>query len=331
MQTIVFSQHAVICMRDGFYNLIFRVGDLRKTHIIGTSIKALLVRSRLTKEGELLPLCQFPLKLVTESSVRDNFIFFFWPVTIAHRITPSSPLWDLSAETMLSEHFEIIVILEGTVQTSGCLIQIRTSYVPNEIKWGQRLTPLVTHLRDDDESKIDFSNFHSTTPVFMPDCSAEEYTQRMARNGLDTPLETDYPHNFTCPPIINKDRRYLPRWNGVTNRLQTLFQRRNGTRPKPMRRNDSVKDEQKRVEAEEISRPFLSETNLQCLTPPPTYDSCSKTRGIISPEDVQRDSLEVRAPASIHYESEGSASPDRTPASSLFVAQVNRAFKSSLA
>src|SRR6218665_910216 len=132
-QTIVFSNEAVICMRDGFYNLIFRVGDLRKTHIIGTSIRALLVKSRLTNEGELIPLCQFPLELATESSVADNIIFFFWPVTVAHQITPSSPLWNISAETILSEHFEIIVILEGTVQTSGALIQIRTSYVPSEI------------------------------------------------------------------------------------------------------------------------------------------------------------------------------------------------------
>src|SRR6218665_137725 len=213
-------------MRDGFYNLIFRVGDLRKTHIIGTSIRALLVRSRLTNEGELIPLCQFPLELVTESSVTDNFVFFFWPVTIAHQITPSSPLWKFSADTMLSEHFEVIVILEGTVQTSGCLIQIRTSYVPNEIKWGQRLTPLVTHLRDDDESKIDFSNFHSTTPVFMPDCSAEEYTQRMANSRLESPVAIDYPHSFTSPPITIKDNRYFLRKNGVGNRLQTLFQRR---------------------------------------------------------------------------------------------------------
>jgi len=52
-QTIMFSQKAVICQRDGEYYLLFRVGDMRKSHIIGTSMRALLVKNRLTREGKL--------------------------------------------------------------------------------------------------------------------------------------------------------------------------------------------------------------------------------------------------------------------------------------
>ncbi len=36
-QTLMFSKHAVICQRDGQLCLLFRVGDMRKSHIIQVS------------------------------------------------------------------------------------------------------------------------------------------------------------------------------------------------------------------------------------------------------------------------------------------------------
>jgi len=116
-QTLVFSRYAVICRRDGQYRLLFRVGDMRtRSHLVGTSVRALLVRNRLTAEGEVIPLCQFPLNLETETGHNDSYIFLVWPVTVVHRIDSTSPLWDMSADQLSKEHFEIIVILEGTVE-----------------------------------------------------------------------------------------------------------------------------------------------------------------------------------------------------------------------
>jgi len=70
---------------------------------------------RLTKEGETIPLCQYPLDLETDTCKLNSssFVFLVWPATVVHRINRSSPLWDISAEQMLTERFEIIVILEG--------------------------------------------------------------------------------------------------------------------------------------------------------------------------------------------------------------------------
>jgi hypothetical protein len=44
--TIMFSRNAVVCKRDMKYCLLFRVGDMRKSHIIGTSIRAVMVKDR---------------------------------------------------------------------------------------------------------------------------------------------------------------------------------------------------------------------------------------------------------------------------------------------
>jgi len=57
--------------------------------------------------------CQYPLDLETETCNSNSFVFLVWPATVVHRINSISPLWDISAEQMLSEQFEIIVILEG--------------------------------------------------------------------------------------------------------------------------------------------------------------------------------------------------------------------------
>ena len=52
-QTIMFSEKAVICQRDDEYYLLFRVGDMRKSHIVEAHVRAILVRKRVTQEGEV--------------------------------------------------------------------------------------------------------------------------------------------------------------------------------------------------------------------------------------------------------------------------------------
>lgn len=77
----------------------------------------------------------------------DNYesdIFLIWPTTVIHEIDSASPLYDLSAADMINERFEIVVILEGTTESTGQTTQARTSYVAGEILWGHRFTPMVT-------------------------------------------------------------------------------------------------------------------------------------------------------------------------------------------
>lgn len=55
----MFSKNAVITRRDGELCLLFRVGDMRKSHIIDARIRGILIRRRITREGEVLPLEQY--------------------------------------------------------------------------------------------------------------------------------------------------------------------------------------------------------------------------------------------------------------------------------
>ena len=43
-----------------------------------------------------------------------------------------------SSSDILNDQFEIIVILEGTVESTGQSSQARTSYLNTEVLWGHR-------------------------------------------------------------------------------------------------------------------------------------------------------------------------------------------------
>ncbi|XP_010138742.1 PREDICTED: G protein-activated inward rectifier potassium channel 4-like, partial [Buceros rhinoceros silvestris] len=62
-QTLIFSKNCVISRRDEQLCLMFRVGDLRESHMVDAKIRAKLIKSRQTAEGEFIPLEQSELNL----------------------------------------------------------------------------------------------------------------------------------------------------------------------------------------------------------------------------------------------------------------------------
>ena len=77
----------------------------------------MLPQSRQTPEGEFLPLDQ--LELDVGFSTGADQLFLVSPLTICHVIDTKSPFYDLSQRSMQTEQFEIVVILEGIVETTG--------------------------------------------------------------------------------------------------------------------------------------------------------------------------------------------------------------------
>lgn len=203
-ETIMFSRHAVICQEDGQYCLIFRVGDMRRSQLVGAMLHAMFVKKRTTKEGDEIPFYQCHLEVTAESEDYDQFIFLSWPIRIVHKINSNSPLWHMNAESLLTEDFEIIVVLEGVVEATGMCMQVRTSYLPSEVAWSHRLSPLVTRCNSTDgKYEIDYAQFHGTIEVEMPDCSASEL------HGQKPILEEDEPRSYT--QAIPSRRRLISR------------------------------------------------------------------------------------------------------------------------
>ncbi|XP_053982082.1 inward rectifier potassium channel 2-like isoform X1 [Hylaeus volcanicus] len=171
-QTLLFSRNAVICQRDGQPCLMFRVGDMRKSHIIEAHVRAQMIKRKVTREGELLPFFQTELKVGGDGE--EDKIFFIWPTTIVHKIDEHSPLYHVSASDMLRERFEIVVILEGVIESTGMTTQARSSYLPAEILWGHRFEHIITFKKETGEYEVNYTLFNNTYEVDTPLCSAAD-------------------------------------------------------------------------------------------------------------------------------------------------------------
>jgi potassium inwardly-rectifying channel subfamily J, other len=174
-QTLLFSKNAVICQRDGDLCLMFRVGDMRKSHIIGANIRAQLIKTKTTREGEILSQYQTELEIGSDGCASD--LFFIWPMVVVHKINADSPLFNMSASDMLQDRFEIVVILEGTVESTGQTTQARSSFLNTEILWGHRFETVVVYNKEKQGYEINYSRFNSTQTVDTPLCSAKELAE----------------------------------------------------------------------------------------------------------------------------------------------------------
>ncbi|XP_061558010.1 G protein-activated inward rectifier potassium channel 2 isoform X4 [Phycodurus eques] len=179
-ETLVFSTNAVISMRDGRLCLMFRVGDLRNSHIVEASIRAKLIKSKQTKEGEFIPLNQTDINVGYDTG--DDRLFLVSPLIICHEINQNSPFWEISPAHLAKEELEIVVILEGMVEATGMTCQARSSYVSSEIKWGYRFTPVLT--LEDGFYEVDYNSFHDIYETNTPACSARQLADMNGRARL---------------------------------------------------------------------------------------------------------------------------------------------------
>ncbi|XP_038048310.1 G protein-activated inward rectifier potassium channel 3-like [Patiria miniata] len=162
--TIKFSRNAVIAERNGKLCFMFRIGDIRSSHLFDARTRAQLIRPKITQEEECIPLYSHPMD-VGASTGEDNLLLV-WPLIICHVIDEKSPMYKYSYIDLLENSFEIVVYLEGVVEQTGLLTQARTSYLPSEIKWGHRFSSHIVSMADtDDNLSIDYTQFNATYPV----------------------------------------------------------------------------------------------------------------------------------------------------------------------
>lgn len=180
-ETILFSRNAVVAVRDGKMCLMFRVGDVRKSQILEAVVRVHLFRKRTTREGIELPFYQQKLPVgidwsCDENLLEDSTIFLILPLTIVHVIDENSPLYEMHPKDVLNCDFEIVVVLEGTVEATSMLVQAKTSYIADEILWGHEFVSTTDESRwRSGRYRVDFSVFDDTRPVPTPRISAKDY------------------------------------------------------------------------------------------------------------------------------------------------------------
>lgn len=174
-ETLLFSHNAVIALRDGKLCLMFRVANLRKSHIVEAHVRAQLVKPRYTEEGEYIPLDQIDMNVGYDKGT--DRLFLVAPLTVIHEIDEESPLFGISKHDLETSEFEIVIILEGLVEATAMTTQARSSYLPSEILWGHRFEPVI--FEEKSQYRIDYAYFHKTFEVpSTPRCSAKDMEER---------------------------------------------------------------------------------------------------------------------------------------------------------
>lgn len=68
---------------------------------------------------------------------RDKLLFL-WPTVVYHVINKHSPLYNYTKEDFEKSDLEFVAAAEGIVEATGLTFQVRTSYLTNEVFWGNR-------------------------------------------------------------------------------------------------------------------------------------------------------------------------------------------------
>ncbi|CAJ1062370.1 ATP-sensitive inward rectifier potassium channel 14 [Xyrichtys novacula] len=175
-ETLVFSDTAVVALRDGKLCMMWRVGNLRKSHLVEAHVRAQLLKPRVTEEGEFLPLDNADINVGFDTGT--DRIFLVSPVTIVHEINDESPFFEIDQKTLENDsELEVVVILEGMVEATAMTTQCRSSYLASEILWGHRFEPVLFERKDC--YQVDYSFFHRTYEIpNTPSCSAKELAEQ---------------------------------------------------------------------------------------------------------------------------------------------------------
>ncbi|KAE8621455.1 hypothetical protein XENTR_v10004837 [Xenopus tropicalis] len=155
-ETIKFSNKAVITKHNGKLCLVVQVANMRKSLLIQCQLYGKLLHSYETKEGEKILLQQVNMNFNVDSSSESPFLIL--PLTFYHVLDDNSPLKDLTADNIKTKDFELVVLLNATVESTSTVCQSRTSYLPDEIYWGYEFVPVVS-LSPQGKYVADFSNF----------------------------------------------------------------------------------------------------------------------------------------------------------------------------
>jgi inward rectifier potassium channel len=179
---VLFSEKAVVQMRDGVPHLAFRMANWRGNMVVEGQLTVSVLLLRTTQEGDTIRVPQgLPL-------VRARSALFTLSWTPLHRIDEESPFWpegggSLTAalEGLRSQKAELFLSFTGIDETLGATIHARHRYALDDIVYNARFVD-VLEVHPDGKRVIDYSMFHEVEQLGPPEALVvgEESATRQA-------------------------------------------------------------------------------------------------------------------------------------------------------
>ncbi|CAH2106292.1 unnamed protein product [Euphydryas editha] len=184
---LFFQKNAAINQRDGQLCLIFRIDNVGKSKIIATKVYASLIRYERKINDIIINYEQINLHVKVDTC---DDIIFLKPISVVHKIDKCSPFYDISAQEILQTELEIVVVMEGIIESTGQPLQGISSYTSPEILWGRRFLEVI-HFQKDKQGFIkDFSKFDGKYRVNTPLCRAKELDEYYEKRRKASPILT---------------------------------------------------------------------------------------------------------------------------------------------
>ncbi|HZS41860.1 MAG TPA: ion channel [Polyangia bacterium] len=154
---VLFSRVAIMSPRDGVPSLVFRMGNERANQVVEAQLNLAMVRNEVTVEGERIRRI-YDLKLA-----RGRTAVFTLSWTAYHPITPDSPLFGATPETLQASETAIVASFTGIDDTFSQTVHARHTYTYDEIVWSGKFADIMKRT-DAGERIIDYSKFHDVVP-----------------------------------------------------------------------------------------------------------------------------------------------------------------------
>jgi inward rectifier potassium channel len=150
---VLFSNVAIMTVRDGVPSLMFRMANQRGNQIVEARIHVVLALTETTIEGESIR------RLHDLRMSRDQHALFALSWTAIHPVTRDSPLYGATRQSLNDVEAEIIVSLTGIDETFSQTVHARHSWLADEIIWDVRFVDILSRLPDG-RRQVDYRRFH---------------------------------------------------------------------------------------------------------------------------------------------------------------------------
>ncbi len=156
---VVFSRQVAIGPMDGVPTLMIRLGnERRRNQIVDASFRLTLSQTTYTTEGVVM------YRSIDLDLVRSNTQVMTRSWMVQHRITPDSPLFGHTPESIARAETELSLALSGVDETSLQPIYARKLWFVRDIVWGARLADVLSET-EEGNMLLDLRRFHDLEPT----------------------------------------------------------------------------------------------------------------------------------------------------------------------
>lgn len=151
---MIFSRIGVVApFREGTA-LMVRMANMKGTQYINMSARIIMSRTENENGQDVRKFYNLNLDI-------DKISLMVSTWTLVHPITEESPFFGVNSDMFLASKPEILVLLNGYDETYSQEVHMRTSYTPEEIKWGVKFTKMLVQ-EDSGNTRVLFDQINET-------------------------------------------------------------------------------------------------------------------------------------------------------------------------